>query len=229
MTNHLDEIFADKQLVNRIKKRLPYLFQLAELESSRAGKIGMQVGSLREKIVIALLVYKFGEENVETEIPITEPEIDVKLFGHLVSIKTITGMGGVKIVWTVDAQKARQFRETYTPKCDILLVQIKWRGMGNFFYIPLEVQQRIFKEMGRRGYIKLPKSGTNPRGVEFNKEALLRLLRDPHTKLIEINWERSIIEHKPYQRWVEYWSRKDFSIQKETFSLQNYIHSQKRN
>ena len=222
MASHLARIFEDKQFVNRIKKRLPYLFQLAELESSRAGKIGMEVGSLRERILIALLVCKFGEGNVETEVPITEPEIDVKVFGHPVSIKTITGRGGVKIVWTVDAQKAREFRETYTPKCDILLVQINWDDVGNLFYIPFEVQQRIFEEMGRQRYIKLPKPGTNPRGVEFSREALLRLMTDPHTKLIKINWQRSRIDYKPYQRWVDYWSRKDLSIQKETPDLSDF-------
>ena len=88
MSSRIDEIFEDEILVNKIKTRLPYLFQLAELESSRAGKIGMEVGSLRERIIVALLIYKFGEENVETEIPITEPEIDVKLFDEPVSIKT---------------------------------------------------------------------------------------------------------------------------------------------
>ncbi len=93
MSSRLAEIFEDKELVNRIKNKLPYLFQIAELESSRAGKIGMEVGSLRERIIIALLIYKFGEENVETEIPITEPEVDVKLFGKPISIKTITGKG----------------------------------------------------------------------------------------------------------------------------------------
>lgn len=41
MENYLLEIFEDKKLVEKIKKRLPYLFHLAELESSRAGKIGM--------------------------------------------------------------------------------------------------------------------------------------------------------------------------------------------
>ena len=97
MTSRLSEIFEDKELVGKIKKRLPYLFQLAELESSRAGKTGMQVGSLREKILIALLIYKFGENNVETDIPITEREIDVKLFGYPISIKTITGMGGSRL------------------------------------------------------------------------------------------------------------------------------------
>lgn len=126
MTNHLVEIFEDKALISKIKRRLPYFYQLAELESSRAGKIGMEVGSLREKIIIALLIYKFGESNVKTDIPIVEPEVDVELFGQPVSVKTITGggFGGVKLIWTVDAQKARELRESYYPRCDILLVQI---------------------------------------------------------------------------------------------------------
>lgn len=81
MSSKLIEIFNDENLIDKIKSRLPYLFQLAELESSRAGKIGMEVGSLREKIITALLIYRFGKENVETEIPITESEIDANLFG----------------------------------------------------------------------------------------------------------------------------------------------------
>ena len=40
MAGKLTEIFIDKNLVEKIKRRLPYLFQLAELESSRAGKTG---------------------------------------------------------------------------------------------------------------------------------------------------------------------------------------------
>ena len=205
MPSRLIEIFEDRNLVDKIVKRLPYLFQLAELESSRAGKVGMEVGSLREKILTALLIYKFGEKNVETDIPITEPEVDVRLFGYPISIKTITGMGGVKFSWTVDAQKAREFMETYVPKTDVLLVQIKWNSKGIFSCIPLEVQQRILRVMGREKYFKLPKPGTNPRGVEISKDALLELLQDMDTKKIEIFWQRSVIEYKPYQRWVDYW------------------------
>jgi hypothetical protein len=82
MASHLAQIFNDQGLVEKIKRRLPYLFQLAELESSRAGKTGMEVGSARERIIVALLVYKFGEANVEPEIPITEPEVDAKVFGE---------------------------------------------------------------------------------------------------------------------------------------------------
>jgi len=91
MSGSLIEIFEDEKLVTKIKSRLPYLFQLAELESSRGGKIGMEVGSVRERIIVALLIYKFGETNVKTEIPITEPDVDAKLFEKPVSIKTITG------------------------------------------------------------------------------------------------------------------------------------------
>ena len=115
MSTRLIEIFDDETLVAKIKRRLPYLFQLAELESSRAGKIGMEVGSVRERIIVAMLIYKYGNGNVETEVPITAAEVDVLLFGEPVSIKTITGksFGGVKLVWTVAAQKAKTFRELY--------------------------------------------------------------------------------------------------------------------
>jgi len=169
MPSRLIEIFEDTRLVEKIKNRLPYLFQLAELESSRAGKTGMEVGSVRERIIVALLIYKFGEANVETNIPITEPEVDVKLFGEPISIKTITGksFGGVKLIWTVDAQKAKEFRENYYPSCDILLIQINWNDVGGFYYIPLETQINLFDRIGRENYIKLPKPGTNPRGVLF--------------------------------------------------------------
>ena len=207
MSSRLIEIFEDEKLVKRIKNKLPYLFQLAELESSRAGKVGMEVGSLRERIIIALLIYKFGEENVETEIPITEPEVDVRLFGKPISIKTITGksFSGVKLIWTVDAQKAREFKESYYPHYDILLVQINWGGVGGFYYIPVEAQQKLFDRIGRNEYIKLPKPGTNPRGVEITKGALTSLVKDDLSKSIEISWQKTEIGYNPYKRWVDYW------------------------
>jgi hypothetical protein len=208
MPSRIKEIFEDGKLVEKIQKRLPYLFQLAELESSRAGKTGMEVGSAREKVVVALLIYKFGETNVETEIPITEPEVDAKLFGEPISVKTITGkgFGGVKLIWTVDAQKVREFRENYYPHCDILLVQINWNDVGGFYYIPLEAQKRLFDRISRQNYIKLPKAGTNPRGVEITKEALSSLVEDSESKSIEINWKRTKIDFNPYKRWVDLWS-----------------------
>lgn len=207
MASHLAQIFNDQELVEKIKRRLSYLFQLAELESSRAGRTGMEVGSARERIIVALLVYKLGEANVETEIPITTPEVDAKVFGEPVSIKTITGksFAGVKLIWTVDSQKAKEFLEDYYPHCDILLVQINWNDWGGFYYIPLGVQKRLFDKIGKQNYIKLPKPGTNPRGVEITKDALSALVTDSESRKIEINWQRTKMDLNPYKRWVDLW------------------------
>lgn len=210
MQDRLIQIFQDTLLVEKIKKQMPYLFQLAETESSRAGKVGMEVGSIREKIIVALLIYKFGETYVRTDIPITEPEVDVILDGARVSIKTITGssFNGVKLIWTVDSQKAIEFSRMYYPSCNILLVQINWNNFGGFYYLPLEVQKKHFINMGREKYIKLPKPGTNPRGVEITKQALSDLIMDKKSRKIVIHWQKSKIEYNPYKRWIELW-RKD--------------------
>ena len=201
------DLFNDKQLIEKVKLKLPKLFYVAELESSRAGKIGMEVGSVREKIIIALLIYKFGEQNIETEIPITEPEVDVKVFNKPISIKTKTGknFNGLKLIWTVDAEKAIEFSHNYTPTCDMILVQINWDNGGGLYYIPLNTQIITLSQIGRENYIKLPKQGTNPRGVEMTGKGLQTLIQHKETLSIPINWKKEIIEFKPYQRWIELW------------------------
>lgn len=205
----IKSLFDDERTISKIKTRLPYLFQIAELESSRAGKIGMEVGSLREKIIIALLIYKFGEENICTDIPITESEIDVKLFNIPVSIKTITGKNpsGVKLIWTVEAKSAINFRKNYYPKYDMIIVNINWNDKGWFYYISVDVQQEVFKKMGNKKYIKLPKSGTNPRGVEMSKDAYTEITNHKFTKCIPIIWTKNKIDYQPYSRWVDLWSK----------------------
>lgn len=65
-------IVDDQQVVRQVRQKLPRLFLLAELESQRNGKVGMEVGSAREKILIALLMYKFGLDRVDTGIAITD-------------------------------------------------------------------------------------------------------------------------------------------------------------
>ena len=207
MIKGLERAFEDEAIKKKIQKRLPHMFHIAELESSRAGKIGMQVGSIRESIISAFLIYKFGKNDVETELPITEAEVDVKLFGKPISIKTITGKepNGVKLIWTVDAIKAKEFYKNYSPSCDIIFVHVNWDGEGGIYYIPLEAQRRVFEKLDRERYIKLPKIGTNPRGVEITKEALRALITDTKTKRILIKWTKTNIEYNPYKRWVDLW------------------------
>jgi len=209
MKKYLESLLKDEKLIKKIQSKLPRLFQIAELESSRAGKIGMEVGSLRERIIVALLIYKFGEANIQTEIPITEAEIDVKVFDNPCSIKTITGIKpkGIKLVWTVDADKALEFQNTYLPSCDVILVHINWNGEGGLYFISKEIQNEILNRLGRTAYFKLPKPGTNPRGVEISDQAIDLITRNPEAIFIPIHWQKNNIKFHPFQRWIELWEQ----------------------
>ncbi|MDR4987407.1 MAG: ThaI family type II restriction endonuclease [Bacteroidales bacterium] len=205
----IQDIFKESESIIKIRKKLPGLFHIAELESSRAGKIGMEVGSIRERIIVAFLIHKFGEENVETEIPVTEPEIDVKVFDIPISIKTITGTNptGVKLIWTVDAEKSKEFFYSYVPKCDMIYIHINWNNGGGFYFIPKKAQNDILEKIKRENYIKLPTPGTNPRGIELSRNAVRELLNHDITLKIEIDWKKEVLDFKPFKRWVELWEQ----------------------
>lgn len=204
--------FNDETFIEKVKKKLPYLFQIAEIECSRDRKIGMEVGSTREKVLIGLLIDYFGADRVTTSIPITEPETDVLVDTTSISIKTITGKGGVKVSWTVDAPSAREFVNLYSPQCGILFTRINWdmKSSGEpsgLFWISLETQLKILQRLGVDKYLKLPKPGTNPRGIELTRVGLATLLEDEDTLRIKVNWYRSELKYDPYERWVDYWKR----------------------
>lgn len=134
MPSRVIQLFDDDPLVDKIRRRLPHLFHYAERDSSRAGKVGMEVGSLRERILVALLIYKFGRNNIETDLPITQHEVDVLVHKDPLSIKTLTTgsprLGPVKAIWTVDAEKAQRFVHEFAPRCDYLVVHIVWDDRG---------------------------------------------------------------------------------------------------
>jgi hypothetical protein len=212
-------MFRDEKIVEKIRRKLPYMFFIAEIEMSKSGKVGMEVGTLREQIIIALLIYKFGYENVKPN-PITTEDFDLRLYGKPVSIKTIKKSlpkrigkfsgSGIKLIWKVDWEKVENFYRKYEPKSEMLLVEVSWSKEGGFYYIPLEVQREIFKEIGRDRYVYRHKKGTNPRGVEISNEGIKRLIEHPQTKKIDIFWKKpeigADIIYKPYRRWVELWA-----------------------
>ena len=211
MTRKIKDIFTNKILIKEIQEKLPRLFQLAEIDNSRDGKLGMEVGSARERIVIAMLIYVFGEENIDTNIPITKKETDVIIFDEPISIKTFTNkkVVGVKLIWSVDAEKALYFKTKYLPECDILLVHINWNFKGALYLIPKEAQLEVLNTIGRDKYFKLPVAGTNSRGVEITNIAINELVINKLSKKIEIDWVRNEgVEYNQYDRWVELWKEK---------------------
>lgn len=210
MSSVYDKLFDDALIIKRVKNKLPRLFQLAELESSRNGKIGMEIGSVRERILIALLMYKFGIDIVDPDISITAPEVDVIVKNTPLSIKTMTTSSdrwsSVKLIWTVDAQKALQFKNTYIPYCDMLMAKIHWNDNGKLLLFSKESQIGVLNQIGRDRYIKLPKVNTNARGVEISREALLLLEKCQDTRCIDIKFTREKIDYREvYTKWLDAW------------------------
>jgi len=169
----------------------------------------MEVGSVREKILIALLIHIYGQESVDTELPITEPEKDVIVNGTPISIKTKSGkyLSGVKVVWTVDRQKILEFAENYEPECDMLFAHIIWEEYGGLYYFTRETQKSVLDDIGVDNYLKLPKQGTNPRGIEMSSAALSILTTHSDSRKMPILWTVKDIDYDPYKRWIEYWEK----------------------
>lgn len=210
MNSIYNKLFDDPLIIKRVKNKLPHLFQLAELESSRNGKIGMEIGSVRERILIALLMYKFGIDIINPNISIQEPEIDVIVQDSPLSIKTVTTNSdkwvSVKLIWTVDSQKALEFKNNYIPSCDMMIAKIHWNGNGKLLLFSKESQIAILNQIGRDRYIKLPKKNTNARGVEITSEALTLLENCEDTRFIDINFIREQIDYREiYTKWLDAW------------------------
>ena len=194
---------------DKIAKVLPTLFNMVELENRRGKKLGMEVGTARERVLIALFMYVYESRNIAFP-PSTSPELDVLIKGRPVSIKTksSSGLSGVKLVWTVDWTKIEEFLASYRPGSDLLYVNILWGKTGKLFLIPKRVQENTLQKLGIRGYTKVPPRGTNPRGVEISSDAMRSLQNHPSTQSIPIEWKRDkslLVERALYGRWIELW------------------------
>lgn len=208
MQRIINGIFRDEEIISKIKIKLPYLFQLAEVDCSRDWKLWMEIGSARERILVALLIHVFWKNNVNTEIPITESETDVEIFNIPLSIKTVTDrdIAWFKLIRTSDADKVNEFMNSYTPSCDILYTQINWWWSWWLYLLRQEWQLEIFNQMWRDFYLKRPRAGTNSRWVEISKTALQRIILQPSTEKVSINRNRNTnINYNAYDRWVELW------------------------
>jgi hypothetical protein len=55
--------------------------------------------------------------------------------------------------------------------------------------------------------MKLPKPGTNPRGVEISTIAVRTLAKHPQSSFIPVQWYKKEILFDPYKRWLELWEQ----------------------
>lgn len=170
----------------------------------------METGTLREQILIALFIHKFGRENIKLG-GITE-EHDVEVFGYPISIKTAKSSSGVpplKVWWGSDNAKAAEFKSRYHPSSILMIAVIKWGRFGELALVPQEVQENLFEKIGPENYLRV-QVGTNNRGIEIPRGVVAQLLNNPLTKKISIYWQEPSLEEVewiPYLQWLDYWER----------------------
>lgn len=185
-----------------IQKRLPTIFYIAESEvRSLSGKLGPEIGLLREKILISMLRI-LTKENTKPNINPMTSEVDAEVFNKPLSIKTSKNTSNIKIFWTADQLSAERFVENFKPTMDILFVHIAWGKNKNLYLIPLSVQEETFDIVGKE-FLKAPKPGTNSRGVCFNPKIFKKLLDHCETTRIPIFWSEPEIKCDSYERWVK--------------------------
>lgn len=204
MNDCIVRLFQDSQKAGLLQSKLPLAFELASMEMPKGNPA---VGIIRENILVSFFVSQLGTESVQQESSGTTRGSDLLLCGKSVSIKTVTGMGEIKVLWTVDPLKiGSEIALTYQPEYDIVLVCIFWgKNRESVFYIPKEVQADVISKIGRKSYLDA-KVGTNHRGIAITSLARKALLEHTDTIKIGIQWNKTNPDYNPRKRWDDFWS-----------------------
>ncbi len=209
MNSCLYDLFQIREKRHRFAIGLPTAFDMVQ---QRMPKGNPAVGILREHVIIGFFVDEFGENKVSTPGRGNERSYDVILCGQELSVKTRTGEGGVKILWTVDtAQVEHEINEGYKPEHDLLLVNIFWGvKKDSVFYIPLSAQKSILASIGREKYLSSA-TGTNNRGIEIRGKAISALKSHSDSYRFPVNWVTANINYPdPWQEWTDYWRQGEY-------------------
>ena len=179
---------------------MPPAFQTVEDEL----KGNPAVGLLREQIILGMLIAFLGESNVKLIESGVNPDIDCYVDSEPLSIKTVSASGGIRLKWTSNAVKAKEFIDSYEPTTHLLVIRIAWADKGTIRFIPLEIQQSIYHQIGAVRYLDY-RGATNTRGVNLSPEAEQALNRHPLSVNLPILWDRSKPTINPIKKWADYW------------------------
>ena len=86
----------------------------------------------------------------------------------------------------------------------MLFSHINWDGEGGLHYFTKDIQKSVLVEIGRLEYIKLPKPGTNSRGVEISTQAIRILAEHPRSMKITVKLEKKENQFDSYKHGLEF-------------------------
>ena len=165
------KLFIDKKKI----KKLICLYQASQVECSRNGKLVPEVGSSREKDIISWFSY-FMNQDVKFDINNSNEE-DVIIENKNTSIKHSSNKkpnsSGIKIKWTVNRDKQKEFLDTFVFTCDLMIIYVRFdikliSGNIQIIYILkniLNEHKQKFKSEQKSPFKLL---NGNSRGIEFN-------------------------------------------------------------
>ena len=186
MSDLIRQLLTDPSYVKIIQQKLPPAFQTVEDEL----KGNPAVGLLREQIILGMLIAFLGEASVKLIKSGVNPDIDCYVDSEPLSIKTVSFSGGIRLKWTSNAVKAKEFIDSYKPTSHLLVIRVAWGEKGTIRFITLDIQQLIFSKIGVVRYLDY-RGTTNTRGVNLSPEAEQALNQHPLSVNLPILWERS--------------------------------------
>lgn len=203
MSDLIRQLLTNPKYIKIIRQKLPPAFQTVgdELKGNPA------VGLLREQIILGMLIAFLGEASVKLIQSGVNPDIDCYVDLEPLSIKTVSFSGGIRLKWTSNAIKAREFMNDYKPMSNLLVIRVVWEKTGAIRFIPLNIQERIFRQIGVARYLDY-RATTNTRGVNLSLEAEQAFDQHPQTVSLSIPWERSKETINPINKWIDYWRGK---------------------
>ena len=199
----IKQILTNPETTRIIRRKLPPAFQTVEDEL----KGNPAVGLLREQVIIGMLIAFLGEDRVKVVESGVNPDLDCSVDSEGLSIKTVSLAGGIRLKWTSNEVKAREFMDNYQPAGNLLVIRIAWGQTGTVRLLPLGLQQSIFHKIGTQRYLDY-RGTTNTRGVNLSAEAEWSLNESLESTSLSIEWNRSSAAINPIDKWTTYWREK---------------------
>lgn len=203
MSDLIKQLLANPSYAKVIQQKLPPAFQTVEAQL----KGNPAVGLLREQIILGMLIAFLGEDTVKLIQSGVNPDIDCYVESEPLSIKTVSSSSGIRLKWTSNAVKAKEFIDSYTPISNLLVIRVAWGETGAIHFIPLDIQQRVFRQIGLERYLDY-RGTTNTRGVNLSPEAEHSLIQGLQTISLPILWVRPKTTINPINQWIDYWRAK---------------------
>ena len=125
---YLKTLYENKSIIKLLK-----LYQCSHMEHHRNNRLTADVGTSREKDIVAYMKYILNERitykidnEKEEDVILDERKISIK---HS-SVKTCSN-ASIKLQWTENKERQEKFIETYKFTCDLMIIYVRFKDIRN--------------------------------------------------------------------------------------------------